>query len=116
MARKLPKAIQRPPSALEALLELHLKAAKINGYVREHRFAINRRWRFDFCWPAQRLAVECEGGTFAGGRHTRGSGFESDAEKYNAAVLAGWRVLRYTAAGIRSGAALRDIQAALAVA
>ncbi|HUU23465.1 MAG TPA: DUF559 domain-containing protein [Phycisphaerae bacterium] len=64
--------------------------------TRQHRFAPPRRWRFDFAWPAQKVAVEIEGGTFVRGRHTRGAGFQGDCEKYNAAVSLGWRVLRYT--------------------
>ena len=59
------------------------------------------------------LAVECEGGTFTRGRHTRGAGFEKDCEKYNAAVLAGWRVLRFTASMIDSGDAVEKIKKAL---
>lgn len=62
--------------------------------AREYRFAPPRRWRFDFCWVAARLAVELEGGVWSGGRHTRPSGYESDLEKYNTAIVEGWRVLR----------------------
>jgi hypothetical protein len=54
-------------------------------------------WRFDFAWPEHgKVAVETEGGTFSDGRHTRGAGYAEDCAKYNAATLAGWRVLRYT--------------------
>lgn len=62
--------------------------------VAEHRFDPSRRWRFDFAWPDKRLALECEGGVWTGGRHTRGSGFVKDIEKYNSAVRQGWRILR----------------------
>jgi hypothetical protein len=55
-----------------------------------------RRWRFDFAWPEQLVAVELEGGIWTGGAHTRGKHYQSDCEKYNAAALRGWRVLRYT--------------------
>ena len=63
---------------------------------REVVFAAPRKWKFDFAWPAAMLAVEIEGGTFIRGRHTRPKGYQQDCEKYNAAVLRGWRVLRYT--------------------
>ena len=63
---------------------------------REVMFARSRRWRFDFAWPAQRVAVECDGGTYTGGRHTRGEGYRRDAEKLNAATALGWRVFRVT--------------------
>ncbi|NIV32688.1 MAG: hypothetical protein GWN58_25550, partial [Anaerolineae bacterium] len=42
----------------------------------------------------------------AGGRHTRGDGFAKDIEKYNEALLLGWRVLKATPAMIKDGRAL----------
>jgi hypothetical protein len=42
------------------------------------------------------VAVEFEGGIWSNGRHIRGKGYARDVEKYNLAVLEGWRVLRYT--------------------
>lgn len=74
-------------------------------WEREFRFAPPRKWRFDFAWPKIRLAVEVEGATWAQGRHTRGSGFESDLEKYNTAALMGWTVLRFTTKQAKSGEA-----------
>jgi very-short-patch-repair endonuclease len=65
-------------------------------FVREFRFHAVRRWRFDFAIPGLLLAVEFEGGAWTGGRHTRGSGFVKDCEKYNAAAVLGWGVLRFT--------------------
>ena len=64
--------------------------------VAEYRFAPPRRWRFDFAWPELLIAVEVEGGVWSRGRHVRGRGYLGDLEKYNAAVVMGWRVLRYT--------------------
>ena len=63
---------------------------------REYLFIPNRRFRFDFAWPGEKVALECEGGSWVAGRHTRGAGFQNDCRKYNLAVLFGWRVLRYT--------------------
>lgn len=59
-----------------------------------------RQWRFDFAWPDKKIAVELEGGVFTGGRHTTGAGYSKDAEKYNIAVLQGWKILRYTTSTI----------------
>jgi len=61
---------------------------------REYRFHPSRRWRFDYAWPSRMIALEIEGGVWTGGRHTRGAGFLGDMEKYNAATLMGWKVLR----------------------
>jgi hypothetical protein len=47
------------------------------------------------------------------GRHVTGKGFESDARKYNRAVLIGWRVLRFTPSMIKTWEAVRDIMEAL---
>ena len=62
----------------------------------EHRFHPTRRWRFDFSDLSTKIAIECEGGTWAKGRHTRGKGFEGDCEKYNQATRLGWQVYRFT--------------------
>lgn len=88
----------RAGSELEERLAQQIDVTGLPAPEREYMFArhIGRRWRFDFAWPWLMVAVEVEGATFAGGRHTRGSGFAADAEKYNAAAEHGWTVLRYT--------------------
>lgn len=79
----------------------------------EHRFHPTRRWRFDFAFPALRLGVEVEGGLYSRGRHVRPAGYEADLEKYNAAALAGWMVLRFSPAQVRSGQAASMIEEAV---
>jgi hypothetical protein len=81
-------------SALERRWELCWRAVNGPELVREHRFLHTRRWRFDFAHIQTLTAIEIEGGTWTLGRHTRGSGFVADAEKYNAAAVAGWTVFR----------------------
>lgn len=100
-------------SALETLLESHIAYAGLPKPVREFRFHPSRRWRFDFAWPDRMLAAEVEGGTWVKGRHTTGAGFAKDAEKYNAAALLNWRVLRFTGSMIRSGLAVKSIEHAI---
>ena len=75
-----------------------LRALGLPMPVPEFRFAKPRRWAFDFAWPGDKIAVECEGGTWipGGGRHTRGSGFAGDCLKYGEAFARGWTVLRGT--------------------
>lgn len=105
---------QAKREALELAMLQQLRAAKLDaGMHREYRFDPHRRWRADFAWPKANLLLEVEGGTWAGGRHTTGKGFEADAEKYAAAVLANWRVLRVTGLAVKSGVALQWVAKAL---
>lgn len=75
--------------------------------------ALKRRWRSDFAFIPERLLIEIDGGTWSGGRHVTGAGFERDCEKTNTAVLLGYRVLRFTTGQVRSGYALNTILTAL---
>lgn len=61
---------------------------------KEWRFHPVRKWRFDYAFPDFKVALEVEGGVFTGGRHTRSLGFLKDIEKYNAAAVLGWTVVR----------------------
>jgi len=74
----------------------NLLAGEALPFQREFKFHPERGWLFDFVWEAKKVAVEVEGGTGSGGRHTRFLGFQEDCEKYNAAALLGWRLLRFT--------------------
>ncbi len=77
---------------------------KAAGYPRpevEYAFHPVRKWRFDYAWPHHgRIALEVEGGIWTGGAHAQPIGIERDMEKYNAAALLGWRVLRYQPADL----------------
>jgi hypothetical protein len=109
------KAPPKPPKAspLESLALFMLEAEGLPTPVLEHRFAAPRRWRFDFAWPAQHLALEVEGGSWTGGRHVRPAGFAADCEKYAHAVLLGWRVIRVTSDQLKDGRALSWVRVAL---
>ena len=95
-------------SELEDRLLWQLRAAGLPVPEAQYRFSA-RRFRFDFAWPAQKLAVECDGGTWTGGRHTSGAGYERDCEKLNLAVTLGWRVLRFTTGMVADGRALATV-------
>jgi len=100
-------------SHLEDLLAFQLRAAGLPTPVRELAFAKPRRWRFDFCWPAHSLALEVDGGSWTGGRHTRGAGVAADCEKACEAAIRGWRVLRVDGDQVRDGRALEWVRRAL---
>jgi very-short-patch-repair endonuclease len=72
-----------------------------------------RKFRADFLWPDAKLVVEVDGGTWRGGRHTRGSGYERDCEKLALACLAGYRLIKVTSHQVRSGAAVDWVGGAL---
>ncbi len=71
---------------------------------RERKFHPVRKWRFDFAWPAYRVALEIDGGIFSKGKerlnHASGPGIQADHEKRNAAAELGWRVLVFTSADL----------------
>jgi hypothetical protein len=73
-----------------------LKRERVPIPTEEFRFAPPRRWRFDYAWPCELVALEVEGGAWSRGRHTRGKGFLADMEKYNRATEVGWMVFRVT--------------------
>lgn len=99
-------------SEIEEAFALQARALALKP-VREHRFHPTRRWRFDFAFPDQMLAVEIEGGVYINGRHNRGSGFIADMEKYNEAALLGWKVLRFDGGSVRKGLAIDTVARAL---
>ena len=74
-----------------------------------------RRWCFDFAWLTEHVVVEIEGGTWTGGGHVRGKVFRDNCDKYNSALLLGWRVLRFDTDMVRDGTGLRYLEMALGV-
>lgn len=64
----------------------------------EYRFCQDRRWRFDYAWPAIMLALEYNGGIFMQkSGHSNMKGLHRDSEKINRATVLGWKVLQVTA-------------------
>lgn len=78
--------------------------------MREAELIPGRKWRFDFYFPKDNLAVEIEGATKYGrSRHSRGEGFEEDCRKYNAASLQGIKLLRFTTEMVIAGEAIDTV-------
>lgn len=96
------------------VLAAHIRLTNLPTPEREYRFCEHRRWRFDFAYPRQKLALELQGGNWVQGRHTRGQGFENDCEKFSAAAILGWRVLLVTTAMVKDGRAIKWLEDALA--
>ncbi len=81
-------------------------------FEREVPIAPPRRWRADFVIGS--LLVEVDGGSWTGGRHTTGTGFERDCLKLAEAVILGYRVIRVTPRMVDDGRALALVERALA--
>lgn len=72
-----------------------------------------RLFRADFLWEDARLVLEVDGGTWVGGRHTRGAGYARDCEKLALATINGYTVLKATASHVRDGTAIGWVEALL---
>lgn len=83
-------------SDLEDILAIQIKREGLLIPEREYRFHRHRKWKFDFAYPDRKLAIEVEGGIWrrGGGAHSSGLAIIRDIEKYNTAILMGWRVIR----------------------
>jgi very-short-patch-repair endonuclease len=101
------------PSMGELTLLTQIRWLALPDPTLEYRFDPRRRWRFDFAFPLLKVAVEVEGGSWTAGRHTRGSGFEADCEKYAEAAIAGWLVIRVTTEMVEDGRAVAFVERAI---
>jgi very-short-patch-repair endonuclease len=108
----------KPLNHAEVLLWQQIK--EIHGNVRwakEYKFHPDRRWKADFAiWDKEhdrKWIIEIEGAVFTQGRHTRGTGFIADCEKYNHAALLGYRVLRFPTKQVLDGSAIAFIRRVL---
>lgn len=91
-------------------------AAKAHGlYVPtpEFEFCPDRKWRFDWCWIANGVALEIQGGLFTKGRHTRGAALVNEYEKINEAQIMGYKVLLVTPQQVESGEAFELVKRAV---
>jgi hypothetical protein len=59
----------------------------------EYRFSPPRRYRWDFCHPETKIAIEIQGAIWASkSGHTGGTGLLSDYKKFCFAAALGWRI------------------------
>ncbi len=111
-----PKARQCPKDKAKAttITPVVWKAFDVPQPTPEFRFC-ERRWRLDYAWVDEKVALEIEGGVWdwAPGRHNRRKGFQGDLEKYNRLAVLGWRLLRCTPQDVKDGSIFALIRKAL---
>jgi very-short-patch-repair endonuclease len=100
---------EKIPNEFETKLARELKTLKID-FEQEFKFHPDRKWKADFHLIDKKILVEVEGGIWSGGRHTRGKGYIGDMEKYNAATMMGFQVLRFSTDQVKSGLAIQQIE------
>ena len=93
----------------EVILATALRALQIE-FEQEFKFHPTRKWRADFHLKGKKILVEVEGGIWSNGRHTRGKGYLGDLEKYNAATMMGYQVIRFSTEQVKSGKAIEQIE------
>lgn len=94
VARKVTRKVaSKAPDLFLKLLQQRFVGIEI---VKEFKFYPTRKWRFDYAFPAEKVAVEVDGGVWVGGRHINPAGYINDMEKLNNAAAMGWLVLRIT--------------------
>jgi len=82
----------------ERRLQRLLEQAGIRGWVANHPVRVGgHRFRPDIAFPDVRLAVEVDGWAYHRTKEQR----DSDVERDNLLMLAGWRVLRFTWEDVR---------------
>ena len=104
------------PLGASDIFRIHVRESGLPFPLAEYRFHPERRWRFDFAWPLWKIAVEIEGqiSIWKPGRHQRAKGYQADLDKYNNAVLLGWRLLRFSPADVARGRAIAAVKTAIA--
>ncbi|MCX0336783.1 endonuclease domain-containing protein [Acinetobacter radioresistens] len=100
---------EKVPNEFETKLARELKTLKIE-FEQEFEFHPKRKWRADFHLVGKKILVEVEGAIWSGGRHTRGKGYIGDMEKYNAATMMGYQVIRFSTDQVKSGLAIQQIE------
>lgn len=97
-------------SSWEDYLELQIEEAGLPKPTREYKFLKTRRFRFDFAWPSLGFACEVDGNIYHKSRHTSGSGYTKDCEKFALAAIEGYKVIRVTSGQINKGDAIMWIK------
>ncbi len=104
-------------SPYERMFARQVEDAQLPPPERDYLFYPGRRWRFDFCWVPQHLAVEIEGGIIRNRKgiwvtthgHASANRYMSDIEKYNAAAVMVFCLLRFPGPLVENGTGIREV-------
>jgi very-short-patch-repair endonuclease len=83
----------------ETLMAQHLTELGLR-FSQQQQVIHTRRWAWDFLLEDYRILIEVDG--YFAGRH---KGWGGDNEKQNAAVMQGWRPLRFSTNDVKRGKA-----------
>ena len=97
------------PRIVQAFFREHALPPPMTEYV----FHPDRKWRFDFAWPLEKVALEVDGGIWIGGGHNRGAQLKKTWEKENEANLRGWCILKCEPKNLCTTAVVSLIHSAL---
>jgi very-short-patch-repair endonuclease len=90
------------PKEANLVLEAHIRELGL-PFEKEFQFHFERKWRSDYI--VKGILVEIEGAVWTQGRHTRGSGYTNDLEKYRTAAALGYKVFRFSTQEVLDGTA-----------
>lgn len=107
------KLVHMSSEDITGLLAFQLKAHHAPQFDREFRICPERKFHIDIYFAKERLAVEVDGGGYINGRHSRGYGMDSDAEKSALIARLPARLLRVTPRWVKNGHAVQWILTAL---
>ena len=79
---------------VDAVLQMLLTERGLPIPVREWQFDEHRKYRFDYAFPEQKIAIEVQGGRWMRrGAHNTGHAIARDCNKSNLAQTQGWIVI-----------------------
>jgi very-short-patch-repair endonuclease len=101
---------QSKKSYSEVVVKAWFREVGLPEPVFEHKHIPGRLFRLDLAWPAEKVGIEVDGGTYgfymttkqgrrvwvSRGGHSSIKGQERDREKNNLGLVNGWRVIHVT--------------------
>lgn len=112
-----PRGFVKPKagSEHEERFDLQLRSHGVTAFERQFRIHPDRRFMADFYFPKAQLVVEIDGGNWVEGRHGRGNGMDSDAEKSAYIARMPARLIRLTPKWVKNGQGVGWVLQALGI-